>query len=175
MVFGNIQFSSIPSRVNLGLIFFLQSSWLFNGPLWKCTFVICTSSFKAVLYAEISGWCRWQGFISKEKRESSFISSKILWFSLRSRAGIEFQTAVARKVFFWTEHQLEKCYKLNSTLKQMSAIVFSELETRRNWLCSITELGKRSLWPSQSFLLWRLQVSFALPLSKAEQGKTYVV
>lgn len=28
---------------------------------------------------------------------------------LRSRAGIEFQTAVARKVFFWTEHELEKC------------------------------------------------------------------
>lgn len=89
-------------------------------------------------------------------REGGRVPSSPVKFSdsvLGSRAGKEFQTAVARKVFFWTEHQLEKCCKLNLTLKQMSAIVFSELKTRRNWLCSITELGKRSLWPSQSFLL----------------------
>lgn len=90
--------------------------------------------------------------ISKERREGCYISSKLLQFKIQDWNRISNYSC--QKGLSWTEHQLEKCYKLNTTLKQMSAIVF-ELETRRNGLCSMTELAKVIFffYSSQSFLL----------------------
>lgn len=63
-----------------------------------------------MLYAGISGCCRRQGMISKEKREDYFISSKFPSFGLRPTAGIEFKLKLPIRSLglSWTEHQLEK-------------------------------------------------------------------
>lgn len=79
------------------------------------------------------------GLISKERRESCCISSKPLQVKVKDWNRISNYNC--QDGLSWTADQLEKSYKLNLTLKQRTAIVFTELETRRNWLCSMTELG----------------------------------
>lgn len=127
MVLRNVLFKSKPSQVTL--FFFLLFSWLFNCPVvtlhLSSRLFIFKQYFMHKLVADADGKER---SVRKVGRIASCpVKFSYLLYDLGF--GIGFQKAVAKKDFSGWSIKWKKTYRLNSILKLMSAVVFSELQT----------------------------------------------